>query len=467
MYRGLAGLIVIGRPEGAIPKVEENGLPVRLMALQGNFVSNRAAGMNQLNYPAWPQMINTWEDPQPGAVEAGEYQPTAAPVNFPDSPAGSTFKTNWFTGPLSAENKRGAFQFMPQNLISFTAEDPAVSSPADPSYPDHLRDYQITVNGQFQPVLRTAPGQTEIWVIANIGSQPYLNVGVRNTATGELVPLRVVATDGNPVPAVVPGSTNDGTTYLLPSASRVAVAVTMPETGGLQLELPPVSGATASHTQPLETEGILYTSSGDGSTPGAALGKVSIDPEHVNWFDGFKSTPTQVLAQVDPEGDAVESVEFAVGEELGGDTAFRALADDPVDYTREFTIGGGASPLVNPQDPNGFMYMFDGTTWPTTPVIHPRLNSVEEWRFLNTNNDQHPLHIHVNNFEVVSLTDPVQGTASGPLPYSVDNFNVPAPSLGPGEAVIEQGEMRLRSTFKDFLGTFVAHCTDWITRTTG
>lgn len=458
VYRGLAGMIVIGRPEGMIPKVIDSNLPVRVMGLQTNFVAGRDAGMNEMTYTSWTQMINTWETPKDGAIESGDYTPIAAPVNFPDSPAGTTFKTNWFAGPLSAKNKRGAFQFMPQNLINFTSADSSRTSPAEPDYPDHLRDVQYTVNGQFQPELRVAPGQTEIWVIANIGSQSYMNVGVRNTATGELEQLRVLATDGNPVPEVLSGNGADGTTYLLPSASRVAIAVTMPEVGGLQLELPPVAGPAKAHTQPLETDGVLYTSNGDGSTPRGVVGTVSIDPAHVNWFDGFKSTPTQILAHATPVGPMGTPVDFAVGEALNGDTEFLNLADRSVDVTRTFTIGGGSSPWVNPQDPNGFMYMFDGTTWPTTPVIHPRLNSVEEWRFTNSNNDQHPLHIHVNNFEVTRLINPAQGTSSGPLAYSIDNANIPAPSLGPNEAVIEPGEMWLRSTFTDFLGTFVTHC---------
>lgn len=77
------------------------------------------------------------------------------------------------------------------------------------------------------------------------------------------------------------------------------------------------------------------------------------------------------------------------------------------------------------------MYMFNKTTWPTTPVIHPRLNSVEEWRFINTNNDQHPIHVHVNDFQVMGTIDPVTGVNSGTQSHAYDNFNVPAPYSTP------------------------------------
>lgn len=455
VYRGLAGMLVVGRPEGAIPKVIDNDLPVRIMALQGNFIPNRDLGMNRLAYTSWTQVISTWRQAEPSAVEAGTYEPIAAPVDFPNVPAGATFTTNWWSGPLSGDNKRGAFQFMPQNLISFAS--PELDVPADTGYPDHLRDYQITVNGQFQPRIRAAPGQTEVWVIGNLGSQSYMNIGVRNTSTGALIPLRVLATDGNSAPAVVAGNSPDGTTYLLPSASRVAIAVTMPEEGGLQLELPPVSGPSENLTQPLETDGVRYTSKGDGTAPQGILGRVSIDPGNVNWFDGFKSTPTQVLAAVEPEGSPISPVDFALGEPLNASTDFLDLANESVDLERSFEIGGGFSPLVAQEDPKGFLYMFNKSTWPTTPVIHPRLNSVEEWRFINYNNDQHPIHIHVNDYEVVRLIDPVQGTASGPLAYAVDNYNVPASILDGGK-VFEPGQMWIRSTFTDFIGTFVIHC---------
>ena len=48
----------------------------------------------------------------------------------------------------------------------------------------------------------------------------------------------------------------DGTTYLLAPASRVTLAVTMPQAGGLELVMPPLEGPDTRHTQPLSTRGI-------------------------------------------------------------------------------------------------------------------------------------------------------------------------------------------------------------------
>ena len=39
--------------------------------------------------------------------------------------------------------------------------------------PDYKRDVQFTVNGQFQPVVKSKAGQTEIWVLANVSEVVY------------------------------------------------------------------------------------------------------------------------------------------------------------------------------------------------------------------------------------------------------------------------------------------------------
>lgn len=457
VYRGLAGLIEIGRPEGDVQKVAANNLTVRTMALQMNFVPNRSGGQHYLAYPAWPQMANTAENPAPGALADGSYRPLLAPVNFGDSQPGTTFKTDWFSGPRVEKDKIGAFQFMPQNLISFSGDDPSQVSPADRDAPDESRDVQITVNGQFQPVIDAAPGRTEVWNLANIGSQAYLNIGIRDTVTKELVPLRVLGRDGNTDPAVGTGMARGGATYLLAPASRVALAVTMPRTGGLELVLPPLAGPDAKHTQPLSTRGILYTNKGNTTISGQ-LGTVSVDMADLNWLDGFKSTPVQTLASVSLKGAPESSLIFNPGEPLMDRAAFVDTAARTVDTRRVFNIGGGLSPRVNPDDPNGFLYMFDKFAWPATPVIHPRLNSVEEWHFINTNNDQHPIHVHVNDFQVMGTVDPVTGVNSGVQRAAYDNFNVPAPLLDSEGRATTPGEMSFRTLFRDFTGTFVTHC---------
>ena len=134
----------------------------------------------------------------------GTYRPLLAPVNFNQSKTGEKYFTVWYAGPLSIRNDRGLFQFIPSNLQRFTAHDGKSDKdvPANPSLPDYQRDVQFTVNGQFQPVIKSKAGQTEIWVLANVSDFAYMNVQLTETATGRHPKIAIVGQDGNPYPAV-------------------------------------------------------------------------------------------------------------------------------------------------------------------------------------------------------------------------------------------------------------------------
>src|SRR2546430_6219468 len=128
------------------------------------------------------------------------------------------------------------------NLQRFTSADGNSDVPADPSLPDYQRDVQFTVNGQFQPVIKSEAGQTEIWVLANVSDIAYMNVQLTETATGRHPPIAIVGQDGNPYTAVHYPPTDNGTRLLIPPASRFAIAVTIPAEGELVLEMPERGG---------------------------------------------------------------------------------------------------------------------------------------------------------------------------------------------------------------------------------
>src|SRR5207237_5830831 len=132
-----------------------------------------------------------------------------------------------YAGPLSICNNRGLFQFIPSNLLRFTAlagsADPGV--PPNLSLPDSQRDVQFTVNGQFQPVIKSKAGQTEIWVLANVSDIAYMNVQLTETATGRHPPIAIVGQDGKPYTAVLSPTTDNGTRLLILTASRFAYEV--------------------------------------------------------------------------------------------------------------------------------------------------------------------------------------------------------------------------------------------------
>ena len=338
VYLGLVGLLAIGRTDGNLPLVTENNIPIRNMELQYNFVFDRAGGMAELTNPTWPQWVNSITPPQRDELANGTYRPLLAPANFNKSKPGTKYLTVWYAGPLSIRNTRGLFQFVPSNLQQFTAADGKAENdlPADPSLPDYKRDVQFTVNGQFQPIIESKAGQTEIWVLANVSDIAYMNVQLTETASGRHPPIAIVGQDGNPYTTVHYPPTDRGTRLLIPPASRFAIAVTIPSEGELILEMPERGGGAKTVTGP----GVLYTNNGTDNPP-AVLGSLSVLPSAVSYADGFFVFPTQVLARARPSQGAGVTTRFVEGQSLGAYTAFADLANTTPDVKRQILISGG------------------------------------------------------------------------------------------------------------------------------
>src|SRR6476660_2609169 len=123
VYTGLVGLLAVGRTDGNLPLVTKKNIPIRNMALQYNFVFDRAGGMAQLNNPNWSQWVNSASPPKLGELANGTYRPSFAPVNFNQSKVGTQYFTVWYAGPLSLNNHLGQLEFIPSNLQHFTAAD--------------------------------------------------------------------------------------------------------------------------------------------------------------------------------------------------------------------------------------------------------------------------------------------------------------------------------------------------------
>ncbi|WP_327101291.1 multicopper oxidase domain-containing protein [Nocardia vinacea] len=455
-YRGLAGLLEIGRPDGNLPLVTRNHIPIRDMALQYNFVFDRKGRGHQLNDPNWPQYVSTLRPPEGAQLADGTYRPSLAPVNFAETTEGSRYVTNWHSGPLSPANHRGQTQFVPSNLQSFTSEpatQPPIAVPADPTLPDNQRDVQFTINGQFQPSLQLSPGQTEIWVLANISDFAYMPVTLTETATGSHPKFAIVGQDGVPFSEVHPPVDGDGTRLVIPPGSRYAIAVTMPTTGDLVLEMPPLPRA-----RPVTNPGVLYTNNGTDNPP-AVVGTLGVDPSFISYEDGFFIFPTQKLIQVRPDDGTGKTTPFVPGQQLDAYTSFVDTSAVPPDVRRTLTVTGGfGNEKASSSDPKAFTYEFDDNTFPNIPLLQPRLGSVEEWLITNLNNDEHPMHIHVNDMQVMEIVDPVANTRTGVQMWGADNVNVPAPVTDENENPLVPASMTLRMKFTEYTGTFVIHC---------
>lgn len=450
-YMGLAGLLEIGRPDGNLPLVTKNDIPVRTMAIQYNYIFDRNGTGHQLNNLTWPQWVSTLKPPEGSQLADGTYRPSLAPVNFAETTQGAQYITPWWAGPLSPHNNRGQTQFIPSNLISF--DSPSKKVAENPTLPENERDLQFTVNGQFQPELKIKPGQTEIWVVANVSDIAYMTVRLTETATGNHPKFTIVGQDGNPYTQVGRPVYGDGTTLNVPPGSRYAIAVTMPKEGDLVLDFPPDP-----HAKPLVNPGVLYTNNGTENSP-AVLGTLTVDPKYLSFADGFFVFPTQTLIHATPDTSGQgQATVFEPGQNLDAYTSFvdTSVMTPTVNRALTITDAIGAEGFSK-NDPKAVTYMFEGNSFPNIPLIQPRLNSVEEWQITNFNNDAHPMHIHVNDFQVMSIDDPNRGV-TGVQAWGLDNVNVPAPIFNDMHVVSTPAKLTLRQEFLEFTGTYVIHC---------
>lgn len=232
-----------------------------------------------------------------------------------------------------------------------------------------------TVNGLHLPVLDIAPGEVQLWHLANIGADIWYDVELEGSS------MTVVGEDGNPVWQVT-----DAEHLVLPPGKRFEVLVTGPAEGDHILR-----------TRRYDQQGDVYPAT-DLMTVRSGGGAVATP-----------AMPTALIeAQPIPPQEVVERRTFTFSEH---------------DAQNQF--------FINDKE-------FD----PDRVDVRPRLGTVEEWTLRNVSTEQHPFHIHVNDFQVISV---------GGEAYEAHGVQDTV-ALLPGKDVV------IRTRFTDFPGKFVFHC---------
>ncbi len=147
------------------------------------------------------------------------------------------------------------------------------------------------------------------------------------------------------------------------------------------------------------------------------------------WGVDYQAQPDELLATMVIEGDAVDPTPLPTN--LVPFENFRGL---PVDNVRITTFEEPGAPLYLAIDGKHFDHdRIDQTV---------QLGALEEWVVRNTTDHWHPFHIHINDFQVLS----VNGEPHPDFGHQ-DTFNLPPHS-----------ETIMRMRFADFTGKFVYHC---------
>ena len=241
-----------------------------------------------------------------------------------------------------------------------------------------------TINGVVQPAMQMRPGETQLWRLANIGADIWYDLQL----TGHR--FAVIGEDANPVDRVW---TADH--LVLPPGKRFDVLVQTPRAG----------------TFPLITRRFAQGKWGD-TYPRARMATLTVAGTPVR----RATLPTRLR------------------------TRFDDLATAKVDVKRRAVFS-------ETKQGNG-VYEVNGRVFTPQLVDYaPRLGTVEEWTVLNTSQEIHPFHIHVNDFQVMSVNGVPNRARSlqDTVPLPVARNGVP-------------GTVVIRMRIQRFTGKYVFHC---------
>jgi FtsP/CotA-like multicopper oxidase with cupredoxin domain len=235
-----------------------------------------------------------------------------------------------------------------------------------------------TVNSRTDQVIKMRPGQTELWRIANMSNEGFYKLQLDGHQ------MTVVGEDGHPV--AKPYKVDN---YLLPPGSRLEVLVK--------------AGAAGEH----KFRQLVHN-------------------------DGFNTFPAQDLLTLRVEGDRASSP--VAPRRLN---SFEDLSRAKVEVRRKWSLS------FSPNSAPVFKAMINGKTFsPDRVDTRARLGKVEEWTFVNLTTQDHPMHLHTNQFQVVQ----VNGRRVRPN-TEIDNTILP-----------RNGTIKIRFKPRTYTGLTVFHC---------
>jgi FtsP/CotA-like multicopper oxidase with cupredoxin domain len=269
----------------------------------------------------------------------------------------------------------------------------------------------FTINGQTNPTFDIPAGQTEVWNFANISNNGFFELQLQ-AIDGTPVPWILVAQDGNPYPAPVVLPAGQG--LIVPPAARHSALIQLPP-GSYQLLMD------------FYNDGFFqwppsFSTMPGGYEQGRAMATITSGGTAPN-------VPTTLTAPFD---------------------LFEPLDREPVDNSRIAAFS------MNFTRPDNNFFLINRAPFLSNPVFQLRLNKVEQWNLTNvTPGAEHPFHIHVNDFQLVSQNAPAGDlpNITTPQPWYQDIVLLPF-SNGPDAF----SDVFVRMKPLDFLGTYVYHC---------
>ena len=130
----------------------------------------------------------------------------------------------------------------------------------------------------------------------------------------------------------------------------------------------------------------------------------------------------------------------------------RAIAEEEVSGYREAIVN-----IV--ETPKAAFFQINGRPYDHDRIDHVLpLGKAEEWRAISLNGN-HPLHIHVNPFQIVSVEDPEGRDVTDPNGPAFDPDYAGLKGEWKDTVMLKQDlRVAVRTRYERFTGDFVTHC---------
>lgn len=240
------------------------------------------------------------------------------------------------------------------------------------------------INGQYRPRIHMNAGEAQYWRILHANDSQFMPLDF-TTIPG--LDVMLLGRDGNPLAAPEKISA-----ITLAPGNRVDLLVTATEVG-------------------IHDFGRQAFDQGLMNLPAAILGQLVV-------LKSEKSPQPAAAQRNNPSPPPIR--------------------DDEIVATKRFTLGTRA----NDAAVFGTAFTINGQPYDPDTFVTARLGTAEEWEFVNQTPFPHPIHIHVNPFQVMEI----DGVPVPDRPW-MDTIMVPP-----------AGVVKIRSRFEDFDGEFVMHC---------
>ncbi len=238
------------------------------------------------------------------------------------------------------------------------------------------------VNAQVNPVISAQPGCTQLLRLGNFSADIWYKIKLDGAK------FHVVAEDANLVTKV-----EGHEELLLPPAKRFDVLVRWEDAGSYKLST------------------LAYTT-----------GKTGDD------------YPERVLATFKVAGETVAPVAMP--------TTMGELPNDQAPTMQADTVAARRTMVFSEDNKAGTFFINGKAFTDGAPDVTVKLGTTEEWTIKNTTQEEHPFHIHVNDFQIMSIN----GKSNDALSLQ-DTVKLP---IG--------GEVVIRMRFLDYVGKYVFHC---------